>query len=107
MADCKNIIHCSLELNYELCKKIIKGNGHTNVLSNGKYISLTNQPNAFTLLPHELCSDSLNLENTENYMYIKQGSDLWHKILSKAKLTGSTFGKAIGLEGLKKQKEHH
>ena len=107
MADCENIICHSLDLNYELCKVITNGNGHTNVFPNGKYISMTNQPNAFTLLPHDLHSDCLNLEHPENYMYIKQGSDIWHKIHSKAKITGSTFGKAIGLDGLKKQKEHH
>ena len=37
----------------------------------------------------------------------KQGSDIWHKLHSKAKVTGSSFAKSIGLDGLKKQKKHH
>ena len=68
---------------------------------------MTNQPNSFTLLPEELRSYCALEDIPSNSLYIKQGSDTWHSLRSKAKITGSTFSKAIGLEGLKQQKEHH
>ena len=36
----------------------------------------------------------------------KQGSELWNRLRSSAKVTGSTAYKALGLESLKKQQEH-
>ena len=37
---------------------------------------------------------------------VKQRTDEWKAIREKAKITGSTFFKAIGLDGLQKEKEH-
>ena len=40
-------------------------------------------------------------------MYVPQRSSLWHEIRKTVRLTGSTFAKAVGLNGLPAQKEHH
>ncbi|CAG2226182.1 unnamed protein product [Mytilus edulis] len=62
-------------------------------------------------------STETNLSTQENYLclndggdidnpfLVKQRSDVWFEIRNKSKVTGSCIGKAIGLEGLKKQKE--
>ena len=107
IADCENIIHRALDVNYELCKEISRGNGHLNVFSNNKTVCLMNQPNTFTLLPHELRQTTEDDNTLTDSLYMKQGLDDWYTLHSQAKITGSTFGKAIGLDGLKKQKEHH
>ena len=49
---------------------------------------------------------SLNLDLDENTQYIKQGSDMWHSIRKKVRVTGSTLRNAIGLDTLAKQKDH-
>lgn len=41
-----------------------------------------------------------------NTRYIKQRTDEWFGIRSKAKVTGSTANSALGLDTLKRQKEH-
>lgn len=63
-------------------------------------------------------ADCLNLNSCENYKplqaslentdtrYIKQGSLEWHSVRNQAKITGSTAFKALGLDGLKKLREH-
>lgn len=43
---------------------------------------------------------------TDNPRLIKQRSEKWHNIRSKAVITGSTIYKALGLESLKLQKEY-
>ena len=48
----------------------------------------------------------LNLEDRNHYPLVKQGSDAWLQLRKKARLTGSTMYKALGLETLKAQKEH-
>ena len=40
-------------------------------------------------------------------MYVPQRSAVWHDIRKNVRLTGSTFGKVIGLNGLSSQKEHY
>ncbi|WAR22547.1 LOW QUALITY PROTEIN: hypothetical protein MAR_016521 [Mya arenaria] len=60
---------------------------------------------------------SIDLESHPDYNFIlvndltdsrkvKQRSPKWHAIRKKATVTGSTFFKALGFEGLKKQREH-
>ena len=44
---------------------------------------------------------------SENTCYIKQGSDQWHSVHNKVRVTGSTIGKASGLDTLSAQKVHH
>ena len=49
---------------------------------------------------------SLDLQLDANTQYIKQGSDMWHSMRNKARVTGSTLRNAIGLNTLAKQKDH-
>lgn len=65
-----------------------------------------------------ITSSCLELQDRSNYVQlvenpyteepakVKQRSEKWHQIRSKAKITGSTFHKALAMEGLGKQKEH-
>lgn len=44
--------------------------------------------------------------STSDTRLVRQRTDEWKTIREKAKITGSTFFKAIGLDGLQKEKEH-
>ena len=49
----------------------------------------------------------MDLNNMKNSWFVKQGSLQWHEIWKKMRVTGSTLGKAIGLNTLAAQKLHH
>ena len=49
----------------------------------------------------------LDIDKEENYQYIKQRTTEWFQIRKNARVTGSTLNKALGLDTLLKQKEHH
>ena len=66
-----------------------------------------------------ISGNKLNIDQCENYQNIaedissssetrlvRQRTDEWRAIREKAKITGSTFFKAIGLDSLQKEKEH-
>ena len=42
-----------------------------------------------------------------NPLFVKQRLKKWFAFRSKTKMTGSTVGKAVGLQGLAEQKKHH
>ena len=71
------------------------------------HINLSEMSNAFQLLPPEEVSVYLDISIDDNAQYVKQGSDEWHAIRNKARVSGSTLHKAIGLDTLARQKEHH
>ena len=70
-------------------------------------VDLSLQANVFQLLPPEARLESVDLSQEDCVQYIKQGSDLWHEQRKKAQITGSTLYRALGLESLSSQKEHH
>ena len=103
-ADC-NIIQRALQLNYDFALTISECHGICQLVPATKHVVLTSQPNCFILLqPHDI---NLDLSLSENTCYIKQGSDQWHSVCNKVRVTGSTVGKAIGLDTLSSQKVHH
>ena len=107
-AECESVVCRLLEVNLKITEILaqIRKNIDVHVQSNSRHIKLSEQTNAFSLLPPEIVSLMLDLTCEENSQYIKQGSTLWHEIRSSARVTGSTMRTAIGLETLTKQKEH-
>ncbi len=47
-----------------------------------------------------------SLDLKQNSTIVKQGSDAWHELRASALVTGSTWYNALGLRGLKDQKDH-
>ena len=70
-------------------------------------LNLSTFPNCFQLLPPDKIDPSVDLQDPSNYKYIKQGTVEWHSVRKKARVTGSTLYKAVGLDTLQRQKEHH
>ena len=54
--------------------------------------------------PHQLCT---NYDLCENPNWTKQRSNMWYDMHKKAKVTGSTCFKAIGLGLLRQAQEHY
>ena len=94
-----------MQLNFDLALLLSEFHGIRQLVPATKHVILTSQPNSFILL--QPCDFDLDLSLSENSCYIKQGSDLWHSVCSKVRVTGSTIGKAIRLDTLSAQKVHH
>ena len=52
-------------------------------------------------------SNFVDLNIRDNSSYVKQHSSEWHVLCDSAMVTGSTLGKAMGLQTLKQQKEYY
>ena len=77
------------------------------LIQDGCHVNLLSQANTFCLRSLEEITDIVDLGNTSNFIYIPQRSSEWHEIRRNVQLMGSTFAKAVGLNGLSAQKEHH
>jgi hypothetical protein len=53
-----------------------------------------------------VCLNGQALAENSDSRYVKQRTDRWHEIRKTAKVTGSTANAAVGLDTLKRQKEH-
>ena len=107
-AECESVVHRLLEVNLKLTEILaqIRKNIDVHVKNYSRHIKLSQQTNAFFLLPPEIVSLTMDLTCEENFQYIKQGSTLWHEMCSSVRVTGSTMCSAVGLETLTKQKKH-
>ena len=107
LADCENVICHGLDINQEIACEISKSLAVPNLIPDGHHVTLLQQPNTFCLQSLEEIEQIMDVTNADNFMYVPQRSSLWYDIRKKVRLTGSTFGKAIGLNRLSAQKEHH
>ena len=80
---------------------------NSDVFTNLKVVSLHLQNNAHFLYDAERNSQFFDIDLPENFDLIKQRSPQWHALCQKAKVTGSTMYKALGLESLVALKQHH
>ena len=71
----------------------------------GKEVLLQHQPNFVCLSGIELLKENVN--ERELFSLVRQRTDSWFSIRKQALVTGSTINSAIGLNGLKAQKEHY
>ena len=106
-ADCEAVLKMGLSTQKTLVE-LISNETCTQCFFNGEpNIDLSQQANVFQLLPPEAMPESVDLSEEDCVQYIKQGSDLWHQQRKKARITGSTLYRALGLKSLSSQKEHH
>ena len=85
----------------------LNNNLDVHIRDKARHINLIEHSNNFQLLPPEIIKIVLDIDKEENYQYIKQRTTEWFKIRKNARVTGSTLNKALGLDTLLKQKEHH
>ena len=104
-ANCENIIHRSLALNFDLMSLLSNCYGVSNLVPESRYVSMSNQPNVFLLAPANFTN--VDLCDISNSQFIKQGTTAWHNAQKCVRVTGSTLCKAIGLDTLSAQKVHH
>ncbi|MEW8546432.1 MAG: YqaJ viral recombinase family protein, partial [Candidatus Thiodiazotropha sp.] len=81
----------------KLCCFCSYANGSQNEFCTDDSVYLPQQQNYRELTENKPSSDTRN---------IKQRSQIWHEIRNSATVTGSTFYRATGLDGLKNQREH-
>ena len=102
--NCKEVIKRSLNINRDLCCHLSKMNEADQYCGIGN-VNLLEKCNIDLLFPpHLLCT---NYDLCENPNWIKHRSIMWHDMCKKAKITGSTCYKAIGLGLLREAQEHY
>ena len=75
----------------------------THISNRVHHISLWKQ---FPTPSPELVLFFMDLDKEENIQFVKQHSVKWFDLCKQARITGSIFNSAIGLDTLSKQKEH-
>ena len=108
-SECESIVRRLLEVNIKITEIMaaLNNNLDVHVRDNARHITLIEHSNNFQLLPPEIIKMVLDIKKEENYQYIKQRTNKWFQIRKQARVTGSTLNKALGLDTLLKQKEHH
>ena len=108
-SECESVVRCLLEVNIKITEVMaaLNNNLDVHVRDNARHITLIEHSNNFQLLPPEIVKMVLDITKEENYQYIKQRTDEWFQIRKESRVTGSTLNKALGLDTLLKQKEHH
>ena len=84
----------------QLCHLCAICNDSDNNFAHGNSVDMGTQLNFVELKAPEEVKTGLTPETT------KQRSDKWHELRKEVKLTGSSLHRGLGLDGLKRQKEH-
>ena len=106
-SDCESVFKQGLEMQNDILKGLRILSGWPEVSETDEHIYLNEMANCFQLLHPDDVHPSIQLNTPENYEYIKQGSDQWHTLRKTTRVTGSSLYRAIGLDTLQRQKEHH
>ena len=108
-SECESVVRRLLEVNIKITEIMaaLNNNLDVHIRDKARHINLIEHSNNFQLLPPEIVKMVLDIDKEENYQYIKQRTTEWFKIRKNACVTGSTLNKALGLDTLLKQKEHH
>ena len=106
-ARCDSSIGRALHLNHRIMRTLSMCRRNSDIFVDSKVVQLSQQKNAYFLLNIDNIRQHFNLELPENSDIIKQRSPEWFTLRKKAKVTGSTLYKALGLESLAHLKSHH
>ena len=103
--NCKEVMKRYLNLNRDLCCHLSKMNDTEDIYCDIGNVNLLEKSNINILFPpNQICT---NYDLCENTNWIKQRSKMWYDMQKKAKVTGSTCFKAIGLGLLREAQEHY
>ena len=103
-SECESVYRNGLDIQDEILKALALLYGWEDM---DGHIILSTMPNCFQLLPPKELSGIIDLTDETNYEYIKQRSEMWYSVRQKFHVTASTLYRAIGLDMLQQQKEHH
>ena len=103
-SECESVYRNGLDIQDEILKALALLYGWEDM---DGHIILSTMPNCFQLLPPKELSGIIDLTDETNYEYIKQRSEMWYSVRQKFHVTASTLYRAIGLDMLQRQKEHH
>ena len=92
-----NFLTKYLEVLDKICLHIAVLNQSDELYQTGQFVNLSSQPN---------CVELPESEETDNTRLIKQRTEKWHNIRKEALVSGSTIYQALGLDTLKRQREH-
>ena len=103
-SECEGVFRHGLDIQDDIlrCLALLSGWKETE-----EKIKLSAMPNCFQLLECSDICDFINLKDKNNYQFVKQRSEQWFAIRQTTCVTGSTLYKAIGLDTLQHQKDHH
>ena len=105
-SDCENLCKRILHVNLELMQHIISCNGLEQLLPVGLTCEFTEQSNMSILRETENIADLCDMDDPDNSIFCKQGSEEWHKLRKMAPITGSTLWRGLGFDTLEKMKNH-
>ena len=108
-AECEAVVRHLLEVNIKTTEIMaaLNNNLDVHIRQKARHINLIEHANNFQLLPPDVVRLVLDITKEENVQYIKQRSNEWFEVRKSARVTGSSVNRAIGLDTLTKQKEHH
>ena len=106
-SDCDSVFKQGIDLQEDVLKALRIINGWPPLDEENNHTNLSAMPNCFQLLHPDEVGRDVDLNNPSHYEYIKQGSTQWHNVRKLARVTGSSLYRAIGLDTLNRQKEHH
>ena len=75
--------------------------GIDSLVPDSKFVHLHKQANCFPLLPSVYVSNYIDLENEVNTQFCSQRSEIWQRLRSKARVTGSSMFRALSCDTLK------
>ena len=101
----RNWIQDALQLNRNICYIMSEINKTNDLYICTDRIDLNDQGNVKILLDPEFIQHKIDLDVHTHV--VKQRSDKWFKLRKEARVTGSTMYRSLGLDTLKKQKEHY
>ena len=106
-ARCDSNVGRGLHLNMRILGALAMCRNNSDVFTPSKIVSLHEQNNAYHLFDTSRNSLFFDLSLPTNFDIIKQRSPEWFDLRKKAKITGSTLYKALGLDSLSLLKQHH
>ena len=106
-ARCDSHVGRGLHLNMRILEALAMCRNNSDVFTPSKIVSLHEQNNAYHLFDTSRNSLFFDLSLPTNFDIIKQRSPEWFDLRKKAKVTGSSLYKALGLDSLSLLKQHH
>ena len=103
-ADCEQVYKSGLETQKFILCSLTKLN---QMIPPEDHLILSKMPNCFQLLDPHIVAKHVDLKNEANSNLIKQHTPEWEVLCKSCRVTGSTLHKALSLDGLAQQKEHH
>ena len=81
-AECKAVVRRLLEVNLKTTSimAFLNNNSDVHIRDMPRHINLSEIGNSFQLLPPEIVSQSIDLDNPQNIQFIKQCSDKWFEL---------------------------